>query len=415
MSGLFLQAKETWNDVVVGTIFDENATLVDLVKLAFVLAAIVFLSFEFLNPTFSMLAKGPLQNTMRKIASLEFKRPGRLEEMKGWGFEIVTEDEYYELVVEMWPGSMTTGLQHIIGGIFSTPSVLGMAVYSASVRSSLACLGILVELGFEIQDTFRILYQRLFMAEAGKKKYPNIVVLIFMFHHSLTCVMGLPMILNYRELPYLHRLCFDLQFAGGLMLVLPEFTRTLDVSKRNELKTFLVVSFFMLVLVVWTRLFDWFYIVYKLLQIFYADEKWTFLVVGTPVLLAFSVFNALFCVIPTWQRFFKFLKKLKKLDSLPETADEHTRKSTIDDLQIAAADFASIETNPREFLVSLFEERHVERRHTFNSAELSRSAALAAAAAEASNRRLGLNRQQSMVAWRGLPSRVKKRAETKLD
>lgn len=177
------------------------------------------------------------------------------------------------------------------------------------------------------------------------------------------------------------------------------------MTKKKDLRVFVLVSTLMLLLIGWTRVFDWFYLVYKLLARFYADENWPFLIVGSFVLFIFSLFNIFAAAIPVYQRFAKFMKKLREYESLPADTTAERRRSTIYDLQLAAAELATIETRFDEAILNIFEDRKVKRRHTFNSASLSRSAMLAAASAD----------WQSMVAWRGMPSRVKARAEKKAD
>merc|ERR1712159_267944 len=264
-----------------------------------------------------------------------------------------------------------------------------------------------------VQDFCKIIYHRLFGGDMGKKRYPISMIVILTMHHSLTTGMGLPMILRYRELHYLHRLCFNLQTITILGFC-GEYCRALDVTKKDELQLFLLNSLVMLAAIVWTRFFDWFYIAYKLMVTFYRDENWMYLMVSSPILVAFSLFNVVFLLIPTWKRFAKFFEKYRKMNALPETADETTRKSTIEELRNAAADFAAIEINPEEVIANLYETREIERRNSITVSELSRAAKLAATADAASTHRFH-NPRQSMVAFRELPSRVAKRAEKKTE
>ena len=393
-------------------IFDENATGVDLLKVVAVLAALIFLMFALLEPILSMVVRGLLKDAVWKVVENEFNRRDKIKEMEI--FSITTKEEYADYVIGYWPQGFLIGLQHLVGGILSVPAVFRMEGFLPQFRSSLACLGILVEMGWELQDLCRMIYFRLFKGEKGAKKYPNLVVMLLVFHHSLTCGLGIPAILNYRDLPELHRLIFDLQFVGGVMMILPEYTRVLDVKKRNELRQFVSISLFMFAITIWTRVFDWFYIIYILLTRFYADENWSFLIGGSIILSLFTLFNLFFCVNPLFVRLKKFAKKLVEYDLLPEDAPQEKRQSTIDDLNIAAADFASTTSRVQDVIMNLFEEHHIERRNTISTAELSRAAAMAAIAEAASTRRIGSHRQ-SMVAWRDMPSRVAARAKNKSD
>lgn len=186
------------------------------------------------------------------------------------------------------------------------------------------------------------------------------------------------------------------------------------MTKKNELLMFIFFNAVMLVVTLWSRLFDWFYLVYKLMAIFIADKNWVFLVTGGIIFTAFSVFNVFICVIPNCRRFVKFVKKWKAYESLPLDVDENTRMASRGELELAAGELNSIETRFEEALLSIFVDHKVERRHTFNSATLARSAAMAAAASGVSSRKIHPHRQ-SMVAWRGMPSRVKAREDKKTE
>lgn len=259
-----------------------------------------------------------------------------------------------------------------------------------------------------------MLSYRLFMGKAEAAKYPTIVIILFSIHHSLTCGLGIPAIQHYRDLPILHRLIFNLQFAGGIMILVPEYCRMLDVTKRNELRQFVFLSLFMFMVVLWTRVFDWFYIVYKILERFHADENWSFLYGGCVIFPLFSIFNFVLGVIPLYLRLIKFAEKLIEFDALPDDATEAKRRSTIYDLTVAAAELASTEVMFEDLVMSLFEERQIQRRHSVSMAVISREAAMAAAAKEISYRRTRPHRH-SMVAWRNMPSKKLERAKNKSD
>merc|ERR1719378_839602 len=137
------------------------------------------------------------------------------------------------------------------------------------------------------------------------------------------------MIMNYRELPELHRLCFNLQTAAAVALFMGEYTRLLDVTKPNQLLQFQLASFFMLLAYFWTRAIDWVYPMGKILLLFYAEEKWVFLAVGSIAFVLFSMFNVFLCLLPIYARFVKFMKKSAEYQALPKDANSMTRRSTV--------------------------------------------------------------------------------------
>jgi len=391
-------------DVLVTAVYDESATYFDLLKGVLVLALIIFVSFKLLKHPLTWLVEGPMRNVMWKIVEVEFNRP----DMIIWQekFDVTDKEKFFHLfIVNYWPDEMLTNIQHLIGGLCAVPAALGVGNFSASERSSLACLGIMIEMGWEVQDFCKMFFYLTCMGEEGRQSYPGYLVFLVTTHHALTCTMGLPMIIAYRHSSLVHQLIFDLQFAGTFVGLFQQATRTLDVKKKTNLRIFVFISTLLLLTHLWTRFFHFFYLAYKIMEMFVVDKKWTFVVVGGIIFTIFSMFNVMFCVIPAYQRFVKFIKKLKEFESLPADADESKKRSVSTELELAAGELSSLETRLEDALLSIFADQKVERRHTFNSASLSQAAAIASE---------GVSRQ-SMVAWREMPSRVDARASKKTD
>jgi len=395
--GLFLFAKA---NAIFDTIFDEDATRSDLLQLAVAMAVVVFLSFEALRPILALLVRGPLRGRMQKISDMEYDRPDVKQFRDEQG--IASKEEWLAFSIQYWPQSMLLMIQHTVGGMLALPAVLGSMGLSSGIESStassLACFGILVEMGWELQDFVLMIYYCVFGGEQDKKRYPIVGIVIMLMHHSLTCIMGIPMIHAHRTLWILHRLSFDLGGAAGCVSAATELTRALDVTKKDELRKFMSITFLLLLVVLWTRFFDWFYLCYKLLTLFYAEKQWIFLAVGSFICSIFSLFNLAFVVFPMVKRFMKFARKLKEYQALPLDADDIRRGSTILDLQIAAADLNDIDTQFNEHIMHLFEfkERKVERRQTISSVVRVKRTTLRP-------------HRQSMVAWKSLYSMEDKR------
>lgn len=130
-----------------------------------------------------------------------------------------------------WPRMQCIYLQHFVGSFFCIPSLLGMG--DLSVTSSLAVCGVLSEIGWELQDMIEMLMIRMFTKD-GKKTLPDLIIVIFLIHHSLASCLGIPVIMYYRHNKTIHWLCFDLQFAAGLALVIGEITKILDISYPKQ-------------------------------------------------------------------------------------------------------------------------------------------------------------------------------------
>jgi len=120
----------------------------------------------------------------------------------------------------------------------------------------------------------------------------------------------------------------------------------------------------MLVTFVWTRVIDWFHPMSKILYLFYREENWTYLLVGSISFIVFSIFNIFCCVIPLTQRFIKFMKKKVEYESLPEDVNEALRRSSMLDLHKSARELnktTSLESQAAELI---FFKRRVNRRQT---------------------------------------------------
>mmetsp|Transcript_1157 Transcript_1157/g.1891 ORF Transcript_1157/g.1891 Transcript_1157/m.1891 type:complete len:322 (+) Transcript_1157:996-1961(+) len=239
-----------------------------------------------------------------------------------------SKEEYLQWFMRNWVGGPLVPLQHLVDGALCIPAVLKMG--DPRVYSSLACLGIMNEMGFEIQDVIKTLY---FFTPA---EVPSFVLFLIFIHHSLTTCLGLPTILCYRSLSTLHWLCFDLQGAAAVSTFIYGYTKILDVTKRGALKQFLILSWISFLVMLIARFFHWVYLVGEFIFVWYNDKAWAFLVVGTLFLLIFSYFNFAIVLKSMYGRLQKFMKMSAEHDSLPSDATEKTRSQSVRNLNLAA-------------------------------------------------------------------------------
>lgn len=204
----------------------------------------------------------------------------------------MTKEEVIQWGMNDWPRMQCIYLQHLVGSLFCIPSILGIG--DAKVSASLACLGVLSEMGWEVQDLAEMFFVRA-LCTNGKKIWPGGIVVLFLFHHSLTMVLGVPMIMFYRMNKDLHWLCFDLQIAAFVGLSLGEYTKMLNIQDPAQLKRFKVANFIVLVTMAWTRVLHWAYLCIKLFITWYNDGAWAFLFFGTIVSLPFTALSLLAC------------------------------------------------------------------------------------------------------------------------
>ena len=98
----------------------------------------------------------------------------------------------------------------------------------------------------------------------------------------------------------------------------------------------------------------------------YHDEAWTFITVGAVMILLFSFFNAVFIVIPTYQRYMKFLGVSAKHIFLPLDASEKQMSQSIIQLEATREVLVEFDLEDRilSFLDSLNHKKKVKMRQT---------------------------------------------------
>ena len=322
-------------------VFKDDATAYELLTIALTFSVLWAFVFAAARPLLRSISYG--RPWLRAACEREYEHGGKdvYDAMK------MTKEEAIEMMMKDWVTMQVINIQHFTGAILCIPSLLGLG--DPSWASSLAACGVLSEIGWEIEDVAEAIYLR-FFTEQG---LPFIVIAIRTFHHSLTSILGLPMVLYYRGLKLLHWLCFDLQIVA-LVSVLVEYSKILDISKPNELRQFKVVNFLVLVLVVWTRFLHWIYLCVQIELTWYHDKTWSFIAVGAVSLTAFSYFNAMLIVIPLYKRFKKFLNVSAKYESLPPDAPEAKRRQSTMKLEKSVRKLLLEETIDIEGRIILF-------------------------------------------------------------
>ena len=231
-----------------------------------------------------------------------------------------TKERYIQIFINDWPKMQGIYLQHFVGGALCLPAVFRLC--ESSTASSLACLGVLSEMGWELSDMADIFITRTTLPD-GKERMPNNMLAIWAIHHSMTLTLGLPMVLKYRELRELHLLTFNLQWAAAIAIGVNEFTKCLDLSKRRQLWAFRVMNALCFVIMAWMRGVQWVNLSWKMLMIWYADEEWTCLFVGTIVCLLITGFNFALCIYPFYKKMVKF-SMLKEVVSVKREESQET-------------------------------------------------------------------------------------------
>jgi len=315
----------------VDIVFNADATASELFQIVLFFAVAWFIIFYILKATIRPL----VHNKPWLLTALErdYERAGK--KMLADLMITMDKEEFINWAMNDWPRMQAIYIQHLIGSFFCIPSILGIG--DPKVASSLAICGVLSEMGWELQDAAEMLFVRAFYKN-GKAIWPDAIVLIFLVHHSLTTVLGVPMVLYYRENKSLHWLCFNLQFAAAIALAVGEYTKLLDLSIPSSLRRFKALNFFAFVTMLWTRAFHWTYLCFDLYLTWYKDQAWIFLSIGVVLSSLFTLFSYACCIKPYYKKWIKFLNVSAEYESLAEDATPEMRRVSIVKLDDAVAE-----------------------------------------------------------------------------
>ncbi|KAL7522502.1 hypothetical protein ACHAWX_007188 [Stephanocyclus meneghinianus] len=299
MTSLLPSALSAFPNNLLATIFNPTPTPHDLLVLVSSIALFWWVIFYLLHLTLHPFAQR--QSWLRSAFGREYDRVG-LAMCKALNVEW-TKDRFIDIMMNDWPKMQGIYLQHFIGGALCLPAVFGLCDDSTS--SSLACLGVLSEMGWELSDMADIFITRTTLPD-GRERIPNNMLAIWMVHHSMTLTLGLPMVLKYRELRELHLLTFNLQWAAAIAIGVNEITKCLDLKSTKELWAFRIMNGLCFIIMAWMRGVCWVYLSAKVILIWYNDEEWTILLFGTVVCILISGFNFGLCIFPFYKKMIKF-------------------------------------------------------------------------------------------------------------
>jgi len=276
----------------------------------------------------------------------------------------LTLEEFQDHFIEIWPWMNLMCTQHFVDGLLCLPAVANLFPNSPELASSLACLAILSEAGWEIGDLLGSIYGRYF-TKGGGQKVPFPIIVILAMHHSLGTGLGLPMVMYFRSSNLLHWLCFDLQMAGAIGLSIAEYTKLLDISQPGQLLQFQVLSFISLVVMVVTRGFHYYYLCLQVAATLVANQEWALLVFAAIPFLAFTIFNTFIIIIPGYKRFVKFLKVSNNHNNLPNDVTPEQKRNSLLELETAAVGLRQSRGFREELLLAVLSdspEGHTSRR-----------------------------------------------------
>ncbi len=143
---------------IVEAIFDDDPSTSTVVKIALFMALFWGIFFALGSKVISYLVQG--KEWLRRASDREYASANK-DDWKKYGLDFASSDEYFERFERTWPWMQLVTFQHLVGGFLCLPSALEML--NESTRSSLACLGILSEVGWEISDIVKLTYKRYFV------------------------------------------------------------------------------------------------------------------------------------------------------------------------------------------------------------------------------------------------------------
>lgn len=163
-----------------------------------------------------------------------------------------------------------------------------------------------------------------------------------------------------------------------MVVPLAEYGKLLDISKPNELRQFKIINILKLILFGWTRGIHFIYLVALALHGFYVDEAWSFLIVATPLLLAFFFgINLCFILLPAVKTYLKFRNASAEYEALPKDASEKQRATSMANLEDVARELIEETENidPTDrlamFIDSLQERKgKIEKRQTMPTRQM---------------------------------------------
>lgn len=153
---------------IIETIFDEHVTAQDLLRVVGFLACFWAVFFTLLSALLRPLVCG--KPWLVAAGERDYEHGGK-EEFQKLGMDLSSK-QFVEQFMNMWPWTVGVILQHLLGGMLCLPSIFNVG--DPQVAASLACLGILSEMGWEIQDIITWIYKR-FGLPQGKAMVPTAV------------------------------------------------------------------------------------------------------------------------------------------------------------------------------------------------------------------------------------------------
>ena len=160
------------------------------------------------------------------------------------------------------------GAQHLTGGIFSIPLLCGLG--DPKVAVALTRHAALCEMGFEVGDFLAMIKTRMFEKD-GAKKLPMVIIIVMSFHHSMTCLMAIPMNLNYGDKVIYAEILFIMQGAAAVAILIGQYSSMIDVKTDSGVSQMFWLTLLSSFIMFYTRGIHYLWIGYRMCKMFYDD------------------------------------------------------------------------------------------------------------------------------------------------
>lgn len=271
--------------------------------------------FFLVNYVFKAIAISIIRNLQNKERFISFHRDSY---KKILGMDIgANEEEEIEFIAE-GEGTIT---QHGIGGSLCLPSALGFGyLFPTGIASAMACHGSLTEIGTEVEDMLCRVYAMIYGGEKGRNKSPASLWFFLICHHSVACLLVIPMNVFYGHNSYYHEMSMWLQLAAFLAFMIQQYGYLLDIKTPGglmEMKMSVAIAW---VIMVWTRVVRYFWLCKILFDVLWEDQNWTVLYLSIVPFLGLTLCNVVF-VMDASVKLVKFMPMQIKKHSDEEIKD----------------------------------------------------------------------------------------------
>jgi len=185
---------------------------------------------------------------------------------------------------------VAASFQNVVGGALTLPAFLG---FRGGLVATLARHGALCELGEEMQDGLRHIWEVTFGGKEGRARNPPVLLVLALLHHMAGMCFVIPMNLYYPENYSYFKMVFMLQGAAGSALLAQQMGFLLDVRTISGMRYMRWMTAGIAVISLYTRGFGYLFASVELFNDLRPTSSTWFLTVGVFAATCMATFNLL--------------------------------------------------------------------------------------------------------------------------